>query len=138
MKQTRAQAFNNAEPLIQPGRPVTIVGPNSRSWYRDDGVLLELLEYVVVLQATCAILGESPFLLCARRAMQLAGITVPAYSIDTPEADEHFQESELLIVLGPRVTTRVEDVPYVERAVAAHKGVLVIWANGNADYHRIL
>ncbi len=135
MNRTRAPAFHSAERALRGNMPCAISGPISRTWYKDEGVLAELFEWVLYLQADLAVLGDSPFLITTARAAELCGFNVERYASSSPEAEAYFSAAAVLIVLGARTSTKIEDIPYVERAMAQKKSVLVIWPDGRADYH---
>ena len=46
MNRSREPAFRSAELLLSPEARVAIVGPPSRTWYQDQGTLIELYEWL--------------------------------------------------------------------------------------------
>lgn len=136
MKRTRAQAFRQVEPHLAPDAKVAILGPLSRTWYRDQGALFEVLELMDDRSIVPVIVGATPFRLCATEAIRMGERAAVLLDHLDPEADLFIEQADLCIVLPCRKSQDVTSAsPYVEVAMARGTPVLAIWADGNATYH---
>ena len=137
MKRTRAQAFRQAEQHLEQQAQVAILGAFSRTWYRDQGTLFEVLELMDDRSIVPGIIGYRPFHICATAAIAMnerAAILLDAADI---EAELFVHSSDLCIALPCRMSQDVTSAsPYIEVALARGTPVLAIWADGNATYHR--
>lgn len=131
MNRTRAPAFHSAEKHLAPGRRVAVVGHISRTWHKDEGVLAELFEYLAELGIDVAVVGQSPFRLCAARSFLLGGLPCDVWDEMDPEAAAFLSCSDLIVALGPRAG---EGQRLCTTVIPPSVPVLVLWANDHATF----
>jgi hypothetical protein len=58
---TRDQTFDKVETLLDPTCEVIVVGPLSRTWFRDEGQYFEVLDYLHAFGVTPTVVGSKAF-----------------------------------------------------------------------------
>jgi hypothetical protein len=135
MNRTREPAFRKAEAHLERGAYVAVVGPISRTWYRDQGVLAELFDYLTALRTSFSVISDSAFRHTAQEAARISGTYPVLMDTASIEAELFIESCALCIALGPRTHSDVRQAsPFVDVAIKRGIPVLAIWPNGDATF----
>lgn len=135
MNRTREPAFRKAEVHLTRGARVAVVGPTSRTWYRDQSVLIELFDMLQSCATDFAVIGAGPFRIAAATAAEITGTHPVIYDVENFGAEELVVASQLIIAMACRVSTELEAAsPYIAVARANQIPILVLFATGDAVY----
>lgn len=136
MARNREKIFQLAEAPLTPKCWVLLIGPLSRTWYRDQGMMVDLMLWLHSRMAQIAVVGNSGFQHCASAAAAHADVRIKPYSEKDPALDAGFlRNMKLCIALVARGARELETAgACAQRAHRAGVPALVVDDKGSVDF----